>query len=628
MKKSSTTHRKLYIMAFDFFVLIAVSLLGIYLSHKVSRSGLFYRDIAAGALLYAVINFFSISIVGEYRKAWKFLSAKDIVSSVIAILFGSAVADTLVYLLRLKIFKDYGSEFIFYCLFTFLLSSVIFIISRIVAKKYFIDLTTKGQNDVMQRALIVGAGNAGRMLSTEIDNARNSGNREFCYNIIGFVDDDPNKLNEKINSHPVVGTTADIVEICEKSGVDIIFFAMPSCPSARKAEILEVCSETKCEVKVMPELSKLISGQSIVKQSTKVNVEDLLGRDPVKLDTTKLSSFIKGKVCMVTGGGGSIGSELCRQIMKYEPKKLIIVDIYENNAYDIQQELVMNGMADSSNLLVLIASVRDKKKMEKIFAKYTPQLVFHAAAHKHVPLMETSPEEAVKNNVFGTYNIAALSDKYGAEKFVLVSTDKAVNPTNVMGATKRCCEMIVQNFSHKSTNTEYVAVRFGNVLGSNGSVIPLFKKQIESGKPITITHPDIIRYFMTIPEAVSLILTAGSMAQGGEIFVLDMGKPVKILTLAENLIKIYGKKPYEDVKIIFTGLRPGEKLYEELLMSEEGLQKTDNQKIFIGTQIDITDEQLESGLASLKKSSGSNDGAGVVKALEKMVPTFNHKTNK
>ena len=626
--KEKLSHRKLFIMAFDFVVLLATALFGLYFAHKVSHSILLFKDVVASSLFFAILNFFAISVSGQYRKAWKFLSAKDIVASVVALAIGSSVSYVLDYVLRLKIFKEYGREFIFYIAFTFGVSVLIFVLSRILAKAYFITLRQSGQEDVLKKALIIGAGNAGRMLSTEIDNARNAGNKEFSYNIIGFVDDDVNKLNEKVNSHNVIGTIYDIEEICQEMDVNVIFFAIPSCSSAKRAEILEICSNTKCEVKIMPELSKLITGQSIVTQTTKVNVEDLLGRDPVELDNTALEGFINDKVCMVTGGGGSIGSELCRQIMRYSPKKLIIVDIYENNAYDIQQELVMNGEADASNLKVLIASVRDEKKMEKIFAQYKPQLVFHAAAHKHVPLMETSPEEAVKNNVFGTYNVAFLSDKYGAEKFVLVSTDKAVNPTNVMGATKRCCEMIVQYFSGISENTEYVAVRFGNVLGSNGSVIPLFKKQIENGKPITITHPDIIRYFMTIPEAVSLILTAGSMATGGEIFVLDMGKPVKILTLAENLIKIYGKKPYEDVKIIFTGLRPGEKLYEELLMSEEGLQKTSNQKIFIGTQIDVDDEQLEKDLETLKRISKRNNSEGVVEQLEKMVPTFNHKTNK
>ena len=329
---------------------------------------------------------------------------------------------------------------------------------------------------------------------------------------------------------------------------------------------------------------------------------------------------------MVTGGGGSIGSELVRQIAKYHPEQIIIVDIYENNAYDIQQELYID-YGDSLNLVTLIASVRDRDKMDKIFEEYHPQVVFHAAAHKHVPLMEVSPTEAVKNNIFGTLNMVDLAEKYGVEKFVMISTDKAVNPTNVMGATKRCCEMIVQNKSQQGGKTEFVTTRFGNVLGSNGSVIPLFRRQIEAGRPVTVTHPDIIRYFMTIPEAVSLVLEAGAIAKGGEIFVLDMGDPVKITTLAENLIRMYGKVPYRDVEIKFTGLRPGEKLYEELLMDEEGLEKTDNKKIFIGNQIDIDDEKLSAQLDTLHAIVETNDNDATVKQLESMVDTFHHAVN-
>ena len=350
----------------------------------------------------------------------------------------------------------------------------------------------------------------------------------------------------------------------------------------------------------------------------------MLGRKPIEFDRRKIKEFIRGKVCMVTGGGGSIGSELVRQIAAYNPEQVIIVDIYENNAYDIQQELVLEYGADL-NLVTLIASVRDYDKMESIFRKYRPQLVFHAAAHKHVPLMETVPEEAVKNNIFGTYNVAKLAQKYGTDKFVMISTDKAVNPTNVMGATKRACEMIIQYMAQTSTHTEYVTTRFGNVLGSNGSVIPLFRKQIESGSPVTVTHPDIIRYFMTIPEAVSLVLEAGSMAKGGEIFVLDMGAPVKITTLAENLIRMYGKVPYKDVQIIFTGLRPGEKLFEELLMDEEGLQSTENKKIFIGNQIQIDPDELNRKLDDLKLVADANDSEKTVALLSDLVPTFHHQ---
>ena len=378
---------------------------------------------------------------------------------------------------------------------------------------------------------------------------------------------------------------------------------------------------------MIPYISELIfsDGEQLIAQAKEIKIEDLLGRNPIEFDRRKISGFIKDKVCMVTGGGGSIGSELVRQIAQYSPKQIIIVDIYENNAYDIQQELVLK-YGGGLNLVTLISSVRDYDKMDTIFKEYRPQLVFHAAAHKHVPLMETVPEEAVKNNIFGTYNVANLAERYKVDKFVMISTDKAVNPTNVMGATKRACEMIIQHKAQTGTHTEFVTTRFGNVLGSNGSVIPLFRKQIESGNPVTVTHPDIIRYFMTIPEAVSLVLEAGAIAKGGEIFVLDMGAPVKITTLAENLIRMYGKVPYKDVPIIFTGLRPGEKLFEELLMDEEGLKSTDNKKIFIGNQIEIDGAEMLKKLERLREAAEANDSETTITLLADMVPTFHHAT--
>lgn len=411
----------------------------------------------------------------------------------------------------------------------------------------------------------------------------------------------------------MVGVTSNIKKYVEKMNIEQIVFCIPSASEYDRKRILDICSETKLPVKVIPFLVNLMFDEthtSLLNQVQDIKVEDLLGREPIRFDKEGIRQFVCGKVCMVTGGGGSIGSELVRQIAKYDPKQVIILDIYENNAYDIQQELLMD-YGSSLNLITLIASVRDYKRMNKIFKKYKPDIVFHAAAHKHVPLMEESPMEAIKNNVIGTFNMATLAQFYNVKKFVMISTDKAVNPTNVMGASKRCCEMIVQYLAQQNEGcTEFVTTRFGNVLGSNGSVIPKFKRQIEQEKPVTVTHPDIIRYFMTIPEAVSLVMEAAAIAQGGEIFVLDMGQPVKIVTLAENLIRMYGKEPYKDVKIEFTGLRPGEKIKEELLMNEEGLQ------------IDIDQERFIQQLSMLRDAAQENDEKKAVSALHSIVPTF------
>lgn len=390
-----------------------------------------------------------------------------------------------------------------------------------------------------------------------------------------------------------------------------------------RQRILIDCNATKCQVKVLPYMSEMIENVNITKQMRDINIADLLGRQQITFDDVGVASYIYDKVVMVTGGGGSIGSELCRQIAKYKPRRIVIVDVYENCAYNIQQEMLRNYGKDY-DLHVEIVSITDYDKMDELFTEFRPQIIFHAAAHKHVPLMETVPEEAVKNNIFGTYNVALLADKHKVQKFIMISTDKAVNPTNVMGATKRCCEEIVQMMAQKGSETEFAAVRFGNVLGSNGSVIPLFKEQIEKGGPVTVTHPDIIRYFMTIPEAVSLVLQAGTFAHGGEIFVLDMGKQVKIVSLAENLIKLMGYKPYTDIDIVFTGLRPGEKLYEELLMDEEGLKKTDNEKIFIGHQVQIDIPNFTAELEKMRKICFTNDKYAVIEQLKVLVPTFRH----
>ena len=443
------------------------------------------------------------------------------------------------------------------------------------------------------RVMVVGAGSAGALIIREMQ-----ASQKVKYWPVCVIDDDPEKYHTRIHGVPVVGTRNDIAEAATRYAIQRIFVAMPSTAPAAVKEITELCVATGIRVQVLPAVYQMLDGSVVMNRMRDVNIDDLLGRDPIRVDNSAIFESIRDCVVLVTGGGGSIGSELCRQIAAHQPRRLIIFDIYENNAYDIQQELVRRH--PELDLRVLIGSVRERDRIRAIFAEERPQIVFHAAAHKHVPLMEDSPHEAIKNNVFGTLHVAEAAEEFGVDRFVLISTDKAVNPTNVMGATKRICEMIVQDLARRAAHTDFVAVRFGNVLGSNGSVIPLFKRQIEAGGPVTVTHKDIIRYFMTIPEAVSLVLQAAAFAKGGEIFVLDMGEPVKILTLAENLIRLSGYKPYEDIDIEFTGLRPGEKLYEELLMDEEGLQTTENKMIHIGKPLDIDSDALRRSLDALR----------------------------
>ena len=464
--------------------------------------------------------------------------------------------------------------------------------------------------------LIIGAGMGAREIILAIKNHMSD-----RYNIVGLIDDDLAKMNHKISGVKVIGTRFDIPKIVSKYDVDLIFFAISKIDAINKRKILEICQETNVKTRILPTTEKIIDKQGAMNSLRDVEIEDLLGRDSISFEDKNVKSTIKNKVVLVTGGGGSIGSELCRQIAQYSPKKLIIFDIYENNLYDIQMEL--NAEYRKLDLEAIVGSVRDKERLENVFSTYKPELIFHAAAHKHVPLMEHSPLEAIKNNVFGTYNVANCADKYGAEKFVLISTDKAVNPTNVMGASKRLCEMIIQT-KDKHSETDFVAVRFGNVLGSNGSVIPLFKKQISKGGPVTVTHREITRFFMTIPEAVQLILQAQTYASGGEIFVLDMGEPMKIYDLAVSLIKLMGYEPNVDISIEITGLRPGEKLYEELLMAEEGLTATKHNKIFISNPLEIDEELLEKNLELLKSFEYDNKYSinKVVNLMKKAVPTF------
>ncbi len=470
-----------------------------------------------------------------------------------------------------------------------------------------------GCGEPQQRVMIIGAGDAGRVIIKEILDSRFLTMKVCC-----VIDDDCNKTGRYINGIPIVGDRFSILKNVEKYKIDKIILAIPSASKEERREILEICKMTKCELKTLPGMYQLIDGELNIGKLRDVEITDLLGRDPIQVNLDEIMGYVEQKVVMVTGGGGSIGSELCRQIAMYHPKQLIIFDVYENNAYEIQQEL--NRHYPDLDLVVLIGSVRNTHRIETVFEKYRPDIVYHAAAHKHVPLMEDSPNEAIKNNVFGTYKTAKAASEYGVKRFVLISTDKAVNPTNIMGASKRLCEMIVQSFD-KISKTEFVAVRFGNVLGSNGSVIPLFKKQIAEGGPVTVTHKDIIRYFMTIPEAVSLVLQAGAYARGGEIFVLEMGAPVRIDDMARNLIRLSGYTPDVDIKIEYTGLRPGEKLYEELLMAEEGMKETANKLIHIGKPIEMDEETFFDKLAELKEAC-YNDDERIKEKVQKLVPTY------
>ena len=469
------------------------------------------------------------------------------------------------------------------------------------------------------KIMLIGGGSAGGMLLHDL----RENTAFYNYNVVCIIDDAPEKLGMNVYGVQIVGNRDTIIENAKKYSVSQIIFAIPNAAPVERAKILEICSKTGCDVRILPALDQSIDNQKVsMAQVRKINVEDLLGRDPIEVDLNNIADYVKGKVVLVTGGGGSIGSELCRQIASHSPKKLIIFDIYENNAYDISNELKTNYK--ELEIITLIGSVRDIGRLDEIFNEYRPEIVYHAAAHKHVPLMEDSPKEAVKNNVFGTKNVVDTADKYGVRRFVMISTDKAVNPTNVMGATKRLCEMIVQT-KNRTSNTDFITVRFGNVLGSNGSVIPLFEKQIAEGGPVTVTDKRIIRYFMTIPEAVSLVLQAGAYGKGGEIFVLDMGKPMKIVELAENLIRLSGFEPYKDIDIKFIGLRPGEKLFEELLMAEEGLGKTPNKMIFIGKPIDISEEALADKLSYLKETL--EKGNDMHEAIKNVVPTYTPTPN-
>lgn len=559
-----------------------------------------------------IVVFFYIFKV--YNILWRYSGYNELAR----ITVGSAMAVSGVYVVSMALFSNACAVSTY--VITFMIVCLMISAERIALKKYYIssdfEPTENNDNTLKGNIMLIGGGDAGSAIITEILESKKMRNCKICC----VIDDDPYKIGKYISGIRIVGDRNMIIEAAKKYDISTIVFAIPSCPSEEKSEILNICQKTECTLRTVPAIYQLLNNNFSASSIRKVEIEDLLGRDPIKINLNSIMNYVENKVIMVTGGGGSIGSELCRQIAVHNPKQLIIFDMYENNAYDIQNELLRKY--PKLNLVTLIGSVRDSKRLDCVFAKYRPQIVYHAAAHKHVPLMEESPNESIKNNVFGTYKTAQFADKYGVQKFILISTDKAVNPTNIMGATKRICEMIVQYFNNHS-DTEYVAVRFGNVLGSNGSVIPLFRKQIENGGPVTVTDPEIIRYFMTIPEAVSLVLQAGASAKGGEIFVLDMGKPVKILTLAENLIRLSGYRPYVDIEIKFTGLRKGEKLYEELLMSEEGLQNTENELIHIGQPIDIDEEVFIDTLNKMQDVM-YDDNADVRELVKLIVPTYNY----
>ena len=610
-------YRRTFILALvDAFTVFAASALSYVLLEFLMRTSelipsidfRLFPTLVHGGII-SLCSVAALCICGAYKRLWRYANIKDL-----SLCVGGMVLSLCFYYIISGAARLQYSDI--HTAFTVSIGTVGIITVRICYNLLYARMHREASDSLKKRTLVVGAGDACNRVIAEMLGGSS------IYLPVAIVDDDIEKQGRVMHGITVRGSVDDIPVLVEKYKINTIFIAIPSITGEAKKRIINICSETVCEVKVIPYIHKMLDNSKLMGMAQNIDIEDLLGREVVRFDDTEVRDMVCGRVCMVTGGGGSIGSELCRQLAEYGPKKLIIVDIYENNAYDIQQELL--ARYKKLDLDVRIASVRDYDKMKVLFEMFKPEIVCHAAAHKHVPLMETSPEEAIKNNIFGTLNTARLANEYGTRKFVLVSTDKAVNPTNVMGATKRCCEMIVQYFAQKSKVTEFVAVRFGNVLGSNGSVIPLFEKQIASGGPLTVTHPDIIRYFMTIPEAVSLILQAGTIAKGGEIFVLDMGEPVKILSLAENLIKLHGKEPYKEIDIEFTGLRPGEKLFEELLMSEEGLKETQNKKIFIGTQIEIEEEEFHKSLKVIWEKAQSNNSDAVVEELRRLVPTFNH----
>lgn len=611
-EKNTQWHmRVILLLAGDIIAIMLSSFLALWL-----RFELVFADIdrifLESIYQYAVINIIcTIAIFYAfhlYTSLWKYASVNELVNITLAVVISGIVNAVGMRAFQNPVPRSYDILYTMFLLAMMIGIRFFYRFVRFMKTEYFI----RNRKEI-SNVMVIGAGDAGAAIVKELRLNETLKRRVCC-----MIDDDPAKKGKYVQGCPVVGGKKDIISAVERYGITKIIIAMPSAPKSTIKEIVDLCQHTECKIRILPGMYQLVSGEVSVSQLRDVEIGDLLGREQIKVNLNEILGYVQNKVVLVTGGGGSIGSEICRQLAGHGVKQLIIVDIYENNIYEIQQEL--KRKYPELDLVALIASVRNTHRIDEIMGKYRPNVVYHAAAHKHVPLMEDNPNEAIKNNVFGTYKTASAAGKHGVERFVLISTDKAVNPTNIMGASKRMCEMIVQTLD-KFYPTEFVAVRFGNVLGSNGSVIPLFKKQIAEGGPVTVTHPDIIRYFMTIPEAVSLVLQAGAYAKGGEIFVLDMGEPVKIADLAKNLIRLSGFKVGEDIEIKYTGLRPGEKLYEELLMDEEGLQATDNNLIHIGKPIDMNEAVFMKQLKELKAAS-EKDSEAIRQMVKEMVPTY------
>lgn len=611
------SNRKLKILTLlivDFLLILVAYFLAfifrLYLdNNSLNEIIIYFKEHIFKVIFFEIIYILSFYINKQYKSVWTLAGMDEVINGVIAVIIGITLTLGISLLSNDRIPLMVN---ILAGIMILVLCNGVRIGWRVLRRA--IKYTEIEKNKDFKNVLIVGAGSGGALVANEYKKHPNLGKK-----VVAFIDDDKQKLGTYVNGVKVLGNRNNIIEVAKAKKVDEIIIAISSIKEGVLKEIIECCKDAHIAVKIMPGVSEMIDGKFSINKIRDVDVEDLLGRESIKLDYDGIADYLEGKIVLVTGGGGSIGSELCRQISKFNPKQLIIFDIYENNAYEIQNEL--KRTSPELDLVTLIGSVRDRNRLRQVYTKYSPNVVFHAAAHKHVPLMEVSPEEAIKNNVVGTFNTAEFANSYGVEKFVLISTDKAVNPTNIMGATKRMCEMIVQAFN-KVSDTEYVAVRFGNVLGSNGSVIPLFKKQIAAGGPVTLTHKDITRYFMTIPEASQLVLQAGAYAEGGEIFVLDMGKPVKIYDLAENLIKLSGYEPHKDIKIKITGLRPGEKLYEELLMNEEGLTETKHEKIFIGKPGEFEIDDIARKTEELLKYATKGSKVRLKKQLKMVVDTF------